>query len=113
MRAIDANDSGRICLAVVQCNHDLARLRDHVVIRQYMSLFVDDETRSLSFLGHQSVEKIESDRLRCDVYHGTNILAIDTDVVLLFGVERIAASRLADFNLVRMSDPIGQPAATR
>src|SRR5208282_264322 len=84
-----------------------------MVVVEYVSLFVDDETRSLSFLRHQPVEEVERDCLGRNVYHRTIILAIDGNVVLLFRIKCIAASRLADLDVARMSDPVGQPDPAR
>ena len=36
-----------------------------------------------------------------------DVLAVDADVVLLFGVERFAAGGFGDFNVLRTADPVG------
>ncbi len=59
MRFVGADDGGLVFLAVVERDFNLARFGDDVIIGQDVSFFVDDETRALAFLRHQSVKEIE------------------------------------------------------
>jgi hypothetical protein len=78
-----------------------------MVIREDVSFFVDDEAGALTLLRVQSVEKVEGLHSRSDVDDGANVFAIDVDVVLLFTIERFAATRsFGDFNVLRTADPV-------
>src|ERR1017187_788980 len=107
MGAVAADDGGFIFLAIVERDPDLACIGDDVIVGEDVSFFVDDEARALAFLRQQAVEEVEGHDARGDVDDGSNVLAVDLDVVLLFGVERFAAGGLGDFNVLRTADPIG------
>ena len=109
MRLIHAHNVGTVFLAVVQGDFDLARVGDNVVIGQDMAFFIDDETRALSFLGHESVEEIEGYRSGGDVHDRRDVVVVDPNVVLLFGVERLASRGFSDLNFVGTAQPISGP----
>ena len=96
-----------IFLAVVKRNFDLARIGDDVIVGENMSFFVDDEAGALAFLRNQSVEEVEGHDARGDVDYRCNVLAVDADVVLLFGVQGFAAGGFGNFNALRAADPVG------
>ncbi len=50
VRLVGADDGGLICLAVVECDLDLARFGDDVIVGEDVSFFVDDEAGALAFL---------------------------------------------------------------
>jgi len=85
---------------------DLAGVGDHVVVGEDVAFLIDDEARALAFLGNQSVEEVERDGLGGDVHDRRDVLAVDEDVVLLFGVERFAGSRLRDLDFDGAIDPV-------
>ena len=97
----------------MQSDFDLARFGDDVVVGEDVAFFVDDEAGALAFLGDESVEEVEGHGAGGDVDHGTDVLAIDVDVVLLFGVERLAAGGFGDFDVLRMAEPVGSDAGRR
>src|SRR5438552_1322331 len=109
MRLIHAHNVSTVFLAVVQGDFDLARIGDDVVIGQDMAFFIDDETRALSFLGHESVEEIEGYRSGGDVHDRRDVVVVDPNVVLLFGVERLASRGFSDLNFVGTAQPISGP----
>ena len=69
---------------------DFDRLRafDDVIVRQDVSLLVDDEAGALALFGHRLVEEVVSNLHRRDVHHRRQRALVDRDVLLLFGVER-------------------------
>src|SRR5271157_2595115 len=107
MRLVGADDGGLIFLAVVQRHFNLARFGDDVIVGEDVSFFVDNETGALAFLRHQAVKEVEGHDARGYVDYRRDVLAIDVDVVLLFGVERFAAGGFGDFNALRTPDPVG------
>ena len=107
MGLVGADDGGLIFLAVVQRDFNLARFGDDVIVGEDVSFFVDDETGALAFLRDQAVEEVEGHYARGDVDYRCDVLAVDADVVLLFGVERFAAGGFGDFNVLRTADPVG------
>jgi len=108
VRTVRANNRSPIFLPVVEGNPDLAGVGDHVIVGENVPSFVDDESGALSFLRNQAIEKIVGHGPGRDVYHRSDVFAIDADVVLLFGVERIAACRLSDLDLGRGAYPVGR-----
>ena len=58
MRAVASHHRGTVLLAVVKRDLDLSSLGDDVVVRQDVPFPINNETRTLSFLGHESVEEI-------------------------------------------------------
>src|SRR5260370_15021472 len=107
MRAVAADDGGLIFLAIVERDPDLARIGDDVIVGEDMPFFVDDEARALALLRHQSVEKVEGHNTRSDVDDGSNVLVVDADVVLFFGVEPFAAVGFRHLHVLRTADPVG------
>ena len=107
MSAVGADDGGAVFLVVMEGDLNLLRVGDDVVIGEDVSGFVDDETGSLALLRVQAVEEVEGLHPRRDVDYGGDVLAIDADVVLFFGVEPFAAGRFGDFNVLRTADPVG------
>jgi len=58
---------------------------DHMVIRQNMTLFIDNKTRSLSFPRCDLKPKIHAECRRCDVHNCRMGLFKDADVDLFIG----------------------------
>ena len=57
--------------------------------------------------GYETIEEVEGHHARSDIDYRADVLAIDGDVVLLFGVERLAAGGFGDLDVLRMADPVG------
>ena len=109
MRGVGADDRGPEFFPVVHGDFHLAGVGNHVVVGENVPFLIDHEAGALALLRDQAVEEVEGNGLRGDIDDGGNILAVDEDVVLLFGVERFGARRLGDFHLVRTGDPLGEP----
>src|ERR1700723_4020991 len=107
MRFVSADDGSLIFLAIVQRDFDLARVGNDMIVGENLSFFVDDEAGTLALLGHEAIEEIKGHDARGDVDDGCDVLAIDTDIILLFGVERFAAGGFDNFSMLRMADPVG------
>ena len=56
MSAIASDHFGLVGLLVVQRHFDLRGVADHVKIGEDVSFFVDNEARTLAFLGYRSIE---------------------------------------------------------
>ena len=63
MRRVGADDRRAELLAIVHRHFDLPGVSDDVVVGEDVALFIDDEAGALPFLGHESVEEVESDSL--------------------------------------------------
>ena len=100
VRRVGADDRGAEFLAVVQRDFHLAGVGDHVIVGEDVAFLVDNEARALAFLRHQAVEEVEGDGVRGDVHDRGDVLAVDEDIVLLFGIERLAAGGFGDFDFV-------------
>ena len=94
MGLVHADDGGSIFFAVVEGDPDLARVGDDVVVGEDMAFFVDDEAGTLALLRVEAVEEIEGLHLRSYIDDGGDIFAVDTDVVLLLGVQGFPAGLL-------------------
>src|SRR6185437_9713262 len=90
---------------------NLSRIRNHVVISQNVAIVVNDESRALSFLGHQAVEEVQGNRARGNVHNRSDVLAINRDVVLLFAIEWFVTGSLGDLHLRRRR--VHQPEGSR
>ena len=105
MRAVGTYDRRGISFLVVQRHLDLAGVGHYVIIRHNVALLIDDESRSLALLRHQTIEEVEGDGPRSDVHHRGDILVVDVDVVLLFGVQRFMARGFGDVDFAGAADP--------
>ena len=108
MCLVGADDGGFVFLAVVKGDPDFTRVGDDVVVGKDVSFFVDDETGALAFLRIEAVKEIEGLNFRSDIDDGGDVLAVDADVVLLFGVEGFASGGFGDLNVLGVADPIGR-----
>src|SRR5581483_6992209 len=98
MRPICTHYGDTIFLAIVQRDFDLARAVDHVVIGQNVAIAVDNEAGALPLLRHQSIEKVQGYRLRRDIDDRADVLVINGNIVLFFGVKRLGASGFGNLN---------------
>src|SRR5205814_10240919 len=102
-RAVHADNRSAILLPIVQSHFHLPsagnRVGNNVKVGENMSVAVNNETRPLAFLRNQTIEKIEGDGLRSNVYYGADILAINRDIVLLVSVQGFVARSFGNLNL--------------
>ena len=62
------NDLRLVLVFVAERYLDLLRILDHVIVGEDPSVFAEDEARTLSRLGHNSIKKIECQGGGSDVY---------------------------------------------
>ena len=87
VRAVGADDVRRKLALVAQLHFNAAiGARHHVIIRQNVAGFVENESRALALLRNRSIEEIEDQRRGGDVDHRGQHSFVDCDVVLFFRV---------------------------
>ena len=98
---IGTDNGCAILLAIRKSHLNLASFGNDVVVREDVSLFVDDEPSALPFLRNEPVKEIKRNRAGCDVHDRREVLLVHADVVLLFGIQYICGGSLCDLNLGR------------
>ena len=94
-RVVNLQQCEVVCLVFVQHRRavillvgerDLNGLRafDHMVVRQDVSLLVDDEARTLALLRDWLVEEVVGNLHRGDVHHRWQSALVDRNILLLF-----------------------------
>src|SRR5438270_8915681 len=101
MRTVSSYHGCTILLAIVKRDLNLPRVGDHVIIREHVAIFIDDEARALPFLRNQAVKKVERHGFRSYVHHRADIFVVNGNIILLVRVERVVAGSFSNFDLCR------------
>ena len=96
---ICANHLRRVVALVVQRDFNILGALDHVEVGEDVSLFVENESRTLAFLRHHAIKEVKAHGARANVHHRWNRLLVDADVDLLFRIERLRPRGLRQFQL--------------
>src|SRR3954465_13982463 len=101
MRTVSSYHSCTILFTIVKRDLNLPRVGDHVIIREHVAIFIDDEARALPLLWNQAIKKLEPHGFRSDVHHRADVLVVNGNIVLFVRVEWIVAGSFSNFDLCR------------